>query len=143
MDLPIKRLVPEASLPTRSHPGDAGMDLYAVESMTLKPGERASIGTGLSIALPSGWGALVVPRSGLAAKHGIGVVNGPGLIDEGYRGEIRVLLINHAPSDAFHVEPGDRIAQLVLISVPEVELLEVDDLPVSDRAEGGFGSSGR
>lgn len=119
------------------------MDLYAVESVTLKPGERASIGTGISIALPLGWGALVVPRSGLAAKHGIGVVNGPGLIDHGYRGEIRVLLINHDSSDAFHVESGDRIAQLVLLAVPEVGLVEVDELPDSDRGQGGFGSSGR
>jgi dUTP pyrophosphatase len=143
MELPVQRLDPRAQLPVRAHPGDAGFDLVAIEPQTLKPGERASIGTGIAIALPDGWGALVVPRSGLAAKHGIGVVNGPGLIDAGYRGEIRVLLINHDPSEPFHIEPGDRIAQLVLVAVPDVRVVDVEELPGSARGEGGFGSTGR
>jgi dUTP pyrophosphatase len=143
MELPVQRLDPRAQLPVRAHPGDAGLDLCSIEAVMLKPGERASVGTGLAIALPEGWGALVVPRSGLAARHGIGVVNGPGLIDAGYRGELRVLLINHDPTDAFHVEIGDRIAQLVLIPVPDAAVAEVAELPGSTRGDGGFGSTGR
>jgi len=143
MELLVQRLDARASLPVRAHIDDAGFDLVAIESHTLKPGERASIGTGLAIALPADHAALVVPRSGLAAKHGIGVVNGPGLIDAGYRGEVRVLLINHDPNDAFHIEPGDRIAQLVLIPVPQVDVLETQVLPDSTRGAGGFGSTGR
>ncbi|MFP5225113.1 MAG: dUTP diphosphatase [Actinomycetota bacterium] len=143
MKIPIKRVHPDAVIPSRAHPGDAGADLVSVESVKLAPGERTSIGTGIAIALPEGWAALVTPRSGLAAKHGIGVVNGPGLIDAGYRGEIRVLLVNHDPVETFEIEVGMRVAQLVFIPVPEVDFCEVDELPASVRGEGGFGSTGR
>jgi dUTP pyrophosphatase len=143
MELPVKKLDPRARLPHRAHPGDAGLDLYAIESVKLAPGERAAIRTGIAIALPAGFGALVVPRSGLAAKHGIGVVNGPGLIDEGYRGELLVLLINHDPEEPFEIVEGDRIAQLVLLPVPELTTTEVEELPATGRGEGGFGSTGR
>lgn len=143
MKIPIKRVHPDAVIPSRAHPGDAGADLVSVESVKLAPGDRASVGTGIAIALPEGWAALVTPRSGLAAKHGIGVVNGPGLIDAGYRGEIRVLLVNHDPVETFEIEVGMRVAQLVFIPVPGAEFSEVDDLPASVRGEGGFGSTGR
>jgi dUTP pyrophosphatase len=142
-DVLVRRLDPGAAVPVRAHPGDAGLDLCSVEDVTLKPGERASVGTGIAVAIPQGYAGFVLPRSGLAAKHGIGVVNAPGLIDAGYRGEIRVLLVNHDPSDAFVVARGDRIAQLVIQRVEEVSLREVAELPDSARGEGGFGSTGR
>ncbi len=140
--LRVHRLRPDASLPRRAHPDDAGWDLSAVEPATLAPGERALVPTGLAIALPAGTGGLILPRSGLARDHGIGVVNAPGLIDAGYRGEIGVLLINHDPERPFTVEPGMRIAQLVVVETPPYDLIEVDDLPSSTRAQDGFGSTG-
>lgn len=142
MDLLVQRLDPRAVLPVRAHDDDAGLDLHAIEEQVLKPGARASIGTGLAIALPAGHAGLVVPRSGLAAKHGIGVVNGPGLIDAGYRGEVRVLLVNHDPDETFHIATGDRIAQLVVVAVPSIAIVETAALPGSTRGAGGFGSTG-
>jgi len=139
----VTRLDPSVPLPVRAHPGDAGMDLHASEDVVLKPGERASVGTGIAVAIPDGYAGFVVPRSGLAAKHGIGVVNAPGLIDAGYRGEIRVLLINLDPSDPFEIRRGERVAQLVIQRVEEASLREVSELPSSARGEGGFGSTGR
>jgi dUTP pyrophosphatase len=140
-ELPIRRLREDAVLPSRAYAGDAGLDLSAIEAVELAPGSRATIGTGLSIALPEGFAGLVVPRSGLASKHGIGVLNAPGLVDSGYRGEVRVILHNHG-MHTFRVEPGMRIAQLVLVAVEDVRLVEVDELPPSERGEGGHGSSG-
>lgn len=142
MNLLVQRLDPGVPLPSRAHPGDAGLDLCTRVDAVLAPGERAVLPTGLAIALPAGYAAFVHPRSGLAAKHGIGVVNGPGTIDAGYRGEIQVCLINmdrHTPV-TFH--RGDRIAQLVVQEVPQVTLLEVATLPGSARDAGGFGSTG-
>jgi dUTP pyrophosphatase len=140
--LAVARLVPEATLPTRAYPGDAGLDLYAVESATIWPGQRASVGTGIAVQIPDGQAGLVLPRSGLAAKHGIALVNAPGLIDAGYRGELRVLLLNTDPEQAFQVEPGERIAQLVLVDIRTPEVSEVAALKPSERGRGGFGSSG-
>jgi len=142
-ELLITRLDPGVPLPARAHPGDAGLDLHASEGAVLKPGERASVGTGIAVAIPDGYAGFVIPRSGLAAKHGIGVVNAPGLIDAGYRGEIRVLLVNLDPADVFEVRRGERIAQLVIQPVVEASLVEVSELPSSARGEGGFGSTGR
>jgi dUTP pyrophosphatase len=129
--------------PTQAHEGDAGYDLHAAEAATIGPGERASVGTGIAVAIPEGQAGLVIPRSGLAARHGISVVNAPGLIDSGYRGELRVLLLNTDRSEPFTVEPGDRIAQLVLVRVATEELEEVAELDETARGVGGFGSSGR
>jgi dUTP pyrophosphatase len=143
MRLDVKRLDPRATLPVRAHEGDAGLDLHALDGFTLKPGERAVISTGIAIALPSGTVGLVVPRSGLAAKHGLSVVNAPGIIDEGYRGEICVILLNTDASDAIEVAAGDRIAQLVIQRVESPAVVEVDELPETARGEGGFGSTGR
>ena len=143
MTLAFKRLSDAATIPTRAHDGDAGLDLYAAESARLAPGARASVGTGIAIAIPAGHAGLVVPRSGLAARHGIAVVNAPGLIDAGYRGELRVLLLNTDASEAFDVSPGDRIAQLVIAPVALAELVEVEELDATVRGAGGFGSSGR
>ena len=140
--LAVKRLRPEAILPAQAYPGDAGLDLAACERVELAPGARAVVGTGIAVALPPGHAGLVVPRSGLAARHGLGKVNAPGLIDEGYRGEIKVILLNTDREDAFVVEPGMRIAQLVVVELPRVELVEVDELPESERGAGGLGSSG-
>ena len=142
IDLPVTRLRDDAVLPTRAYPGDAGLDLVACERHELGPGERAMVGTGIAVAIPEGHAGLVIPRSGLAAKHGITIVNAPGLVDSGYRGELRVILQNTDPREAFVVEPGMRIAQLVLVGVPDSTLREVDELPGSERGEGGFGSSG-
>lgn len=139
----VQRLHEDARLPTRAHPGDAGLDLYAVEPALIGPAERVLVATGVSIELPPGHAGLVVPRSGLAARHGISVVNAPGLIDEGYRGELRVLLLNTDREAPFEVRAGDRIAQLVLIQVATPPVVEVDELSSSVRADGGFGSSGR
>jgi dUTP diphosphatase len=139
--LQVQRLRPEAVLPDRAYAGDAGLDLVACEGVTLCPGERASVGTGLAVAIPDGYAGFVQPRSGLAARHGITLVNTPGLIDAGYRGEIVVILLNTDATEAFTVEPGMRIAQLVLLAVPEVEPVVVDALPSSERGERGFGSS--
>jgi dUTP pyrophosphatase len=142
IDLPVTRLRDDAVLPSRAYPGDAGLDLVACERHELAPGTRAMVGTGIAVAIPDGHAGLVTPRSGLAAKHGITIVNTPGLVDSGYRGELRVILHNTDPTDTFVVEPGMRIAQLVLVAVAGPELREVAELPPSERGEGGFGSSG-
>lgn len=137
------RLSEAARAPTRAHEGDAGLDLYAAEAAQLAPGERASVGTGIAVQIPSGYAGLVLPRSGLAVRHGISVVNAPGLIDAGYRGEVRVLLLNTDRAESFGVEPGDRIAQLVVVAFDGRPPEEVDSLPETPRGSGGFGSSGR
>ena len=142
MNLRVVRLDERALLPTRAHRDDAGLDLRALEPAVLEPGERAAIRTGIALEIPLGQAGLVLPRSGLAARHGISVVNAPGLIDSGYRGEIRVLLLNTDRAAAFQVAAGARIAQLVLISVELPNICEVPELGVSDRGSGGFGSSG-
>ncbi len=143
MELRVAKLVPEAVLPSRAHEGDAGLDLYACESAHMGPGERWSVGTGVAVEIPEGHAGLVLPRSGLAKKHGIALVNAPGLIDSGYRGEIRVLLLNTDPAETFRVEPGDRIAQLVISPIALAEPVQVESLAESSRGDGGFGSSGR
>jgi dUTP pyrophosphatase len=142
MNLRIARLDERARLPTRAHDGDAGLDLYALEDALLAAGARASVPTGIAVEIPPGQAGLVLPRSGLAARHGISVVNAPGLIDSGYRGEVRVLLLNTDPRDPFRVSAGDRIAQLVLVRVELLTPVEVDSLTDSERGAGGFGSSG-
>ncbi|HZR96790.1 MAG TPA: dUTP diphosphatase [Gaiellaceae bacterium] len=141
IELPIRRLRDDAVVPTRAYSGDAGLDLAACERIELGPGERALVGTGLAVAIPDGYAGFVQPRSGLAAKNGITVVNSPGLVDSGYRGELQVVLLNTDAREAFVVEPGMRIAQLVVLRVPEIEPVEVDDLPASERGVRGFGSS--
>ena len=141
IELPIRRLRPDAQVPTRAYAGDAGIDLAACERVELAPGERALVPTGLAVAIPAGYAGYVQPRSGLATKHGISIVNTPGLVDSGYRGELLVNLLNTDPRERFVVEPGMRIAQLVVLAVPEVEPVEVDELPDSERGDRGFGSS--
>lgn len=143
MDLPIARLNENATLPSRAHDGDAGLDLYACEAAHIGPGERWSVGTGVGVEIPEGHAGFVLPRSGLAREHGIALVNSPGLIDSGYRGELRVLLLNTDPAEIFRVEPGHRIAQLVIVPIAMPVPLEVEALNDSARATGGFGSSGR
>ncbi len=142
MSLRVRRLEPDARLPSRAYPGDAGLDLYALEPATLAPGERAAIRTGIAVEIPEGQAGLVLPRSGLARRHGISVVNAPGLIDAGYRGEVQVLLLNTDRSEPFALAAGDRIAQLVLVGVHTPEVVEADELALSERGAGGFGSSG-
>jgi dUTP pyrophosphatase len=142
MRLPIKRLDPSVPLPRYARPDDAGLDLHAAETAVLKPGERALVPTGLAIAIPRGYAGLVMPRSGLALRHGVTVLNAPGLIDAGYRGELKVLLINHDETTTVTLARGERIAQLVISPVTTAELVEVDELPSSERGEGGFGSTG-
>jgi dUTP pyrophosphatase len=141
MTVAFKRLVPEAILPSYAHPGDAGMDLCSAESLVVPPGKRALVHTGLAMALPRGYEAQVRPRSGLALKRGITVLNTPGTIDEGYRGEIGVILANFGDEE-FKVEKGDRIAQMVVVPVTQAEITEVADLDATQRGEGGFGSTG-
>jgi dUTP pyrophosphatase len=141
IELPVRRLRPDAQVPTRAYVGDAGIDLAACDRVELAPGERALVSTGLAVAIPAGYAGYVQPRSGLATKHGISIVNTPGLVDSGYRGELLVNLLNTDPREAFVVEPGMRIAQLVVLAVPDVEPVEVDELPDSERGERGFGSS--
>jgi dUTP diphosphatase len=141
IELAIQRLREDAVVPTRAYSGDAGLDLAACERVELGPGERATVGTGLAVAIPEGYAGFVQPRSGLAARHGITIVNTPGLVDSGYRGELRVILLNTDMSEPFVVEPGMRIAQLVVMPVPELDLVEVDELPESERGVRGFGSS--
>jgi dUTP pyrophosphatase len=140
-ELPIQRLRPDAVIPERAYSGDAGLDLSACERVELGPGERAVVGTGLAVAIPDGHAGFVQPRSGLAARHGITIVNTPGLVDSGYRGELRVVLLNTDREHAFVVEPGMRVAQLVVVPVAEPEPIEVDELPASERGVRGFGSS--
>jgi dUTP pyrophosphatase len=144
IELPIRRLRPDATVPERAYGGDAGLDLAACERVELAPGARAVVGTGLAVAIPEGYAGFVQPRSGLAARNGLSIVNSPGLVDSGYRGELRVVLLNTDEAEPFVVEPGMRIAQLVVLPVPEVEPVEVDeleDLPGSGRGARGFGSS--
>ncbi|MET7282646.1 dUTP diphosphatase [Kribbella sp. NPDC005582] len=138
----IQRLDPDLPIPAYAHPGDAGADLVAVSDLTLKPGERGLVGTGIAIALQDGYAAFVHPRSGLAAKHGVSIVNAPGTVDAGYRGEIKVCLINLDPHAEVTLKRGDRIAQLVVQQVEKVKFVEVTTLPGSDRGEGGHGSTG-
>jgi dUTP pyrophosphatase len=142
IELPVRRLRPDAIVPARAYPGDAGLDLAACERLELAPGARASVGTGLAVAIPEGYAGFVQPRSGLADRHGITIVNSPGLIDSGYRGELKVILFNTDSAHPFVVEAGMRIAQLVVLELPEVELEEVDELPATERGVRGHGSSG-
>jgi dUTP pyrophosphatase len=143
VELKVARLKDGATLPTRANAADAGLDLYACEAAHIGPGERWSVGTGIAVEIPPGHAGLVLPRSGLAKKHGITLVNAPGLIDSEYRGELRVLLLNTDPADTFRVQPGDRIAQLVISPVVLAEPVEAVALADSARGDGGFGSSGR
>lgn len=144
MELRFQRLVDDARLPTRANAGDVGLDLYAAEAATIAPaGGRASIGTGLAVEIPAGHAGLVLPRSGTAARHGVALVNAPGLVDAGYRGELRVLLLNTDPKQPFEVRPAQRIAQLLVVPFATAEPLEVGELSESTRGDGGFGSSGR
>ena len=141
-ELPVARLRDDAILPAQAYDGDAGLDLAACERAQLGPGERAIVGTGVAVAIPAGYAGLVMPRSGLAARHGLTIVNAPGLIDSGYRGELKVILLNTDPREPFVIEPGMRVAQLVLVEAAAVQLVEVEALPVSVRGAAGFGSSG-
>ncbi|HEY5302537.1 MAG TPA: dUTP diphosphatase [Acidimicrobiales bacterium] len=143
MKIQIRRLHPDAVIPWPRHPGDAGGDLVAIEGCVLLPGARSMVSTGLSIAIPDGFAGFVLPRSGLASQHGVTCANAPGLIDAGYRGEIKVALVNLDAHLTYAVQPGDRIAQLVILATPRMEFDEVDVLPDSVRGDGGFGSSGR
>lgn len=142
IELQVARLRDDAVLPSQAYDGDAGLDLAACERVELGPGERGVAGTGLAVAIPEGWAGLVLPRSGLAARHGITIVNAPGLIDSGYRGEVKVILLNTDEREPFVVEPGMRVAQLVLVEAASVRLLEVDELTETERGVGGLGSSG-
>jgi dUTP pyrophosphatase len=142
IDLPVARLRDDAILPSQAYEGDAGLDLAACERLELAPGERAIVGTGIAVAVPEGWAGLVLPRSGLAARHGITVVNSPGLIDAGYRGEVKVIMLNTDKNNVFVVEPGMRIAQLVLVEAAGVHLVEQEELSTSERGAAGLGSSG-
>ena len=141
LELPVRRLREEAVLPAQAYPGDAGLDLATCERVELAPGERALVPTGLAVAIPDGHAGFVQPRSGLAARNGIAVVNSPGLIDSGYRGEVKVVLLNTDARETFVAEPGERIAQLVVLALPGVEPVEVNELPASERGALGFGSS--
>jgi dUTP pyrophosphatase len=143
IDLAVRRLHPDAVLPSRAYSDDAGLDLAACERLVLEPGGRAAVRTGLAVAIPEGYAGFVQPRSGLAANHGITIVNSPGLVDAGYRGEVLVILLNTDGEQPFVVEPGMRIAQLVIVAVPTASVHEVDELPASERAARGHGSSGR
>lgn len=142
MEIPLLKLDIDLPTPSHSHPGDAGVDLYARADVLLDPGERQMVPTGIAVAIPEGYAGLVVPRSGLAARHGIGVVNGPGLVDSGYRGELNVVLVNHG-AEPVALQRGDRIAQLVVVPFATQDFVEVDVLPASVRGAEGFGSTGR
>ncbi|HKT44564.1 MAG TPA: dUTP diphosphatase [Gaiellaceae bacterium] len=141
MEVAFRKLRDDAVVPSRAYDGDAGLDLASCERVVLAPGERAMVGTGLAVAVPDGYAGFVQPRSGLAARHGVTIVNTPGLVDSGYRGELRVVLLNTDAREPFVVEPGMRIAQLVVVPVAVAEPVEVDDLPESERGVRGFGSS--
>ena len=143
MELRFRILDDAATLPSRAHAGDAGLDLHAAQAAHIGPGERWQVSTGLAVEIPEGHAGLVLPRSGLALRYGISLVNAPGLIDSGYRGEIGVLLLNNDPAEIFRVEPGDRIAQLVVVPIAGLEPVTAEQLAASERGEGGFGSSGR
>ncbi len=142
LDVLLRRLDTDLPLPSYAHPGDAGADLLTTVDLRLEPGERALVPTGVALALPEGYVAFVHPRSGLAARHGLSIVNTPGTIDAGYRGEIKVLLINHDPREAIELRRGDRVAQLLIQRVERARFVEVDELPDSVRGEGGYGSTG-
>lgn len=142
IDVLIQRLSPDVPLPVHAHPGDAGLDLVSTRDATIEPGQRVLVPTGIAVALPPGWYAAIVPRSGLAVRSGLGIVNSPGTVDAGYRGEIQVCLINLDPQHVVTVSRGDRIAQMVLQQVPHVRLHEVEQLPGSARGADGFGSTG-
>jgi dUTP diphosphatase len=139
----VKRLDPGLPLPRFAHPGDAGLDLHAAQAITLQPGERGVIGCGLAVAIPHGYVGLVSPRSGTAVSMGLSMVNTPGVVDAGYRGEVRLVLINLDPSSPLEVKRGDRVAQLVVVPLAAVEVVETEELPDSRRGEDGFGSTGR
>jgi len=141
IELPFRRIHPDAVLPERAYSGDAGLDLVACERVELAPGERETVGTGIAVAIPEGHAGFVQPRSGLAARHGISIVNTPGLVDSGYRGELRVILLNTDARETFVVEPGMRIAQLVVVPLAPVDPVEVEELPDTERSVRGFGSS--
>jgi dUTP diphosphatase len=141
IELPVRRLRQDAVMPRRAYAGDAGLDLTTCERIELAPGERGVAPIGVAVAIPEGYAGFVQPRSGLAERHGIAVVNSPGLVDSGYRGELRVILLNTDPVETFVAEAGDRVAQLVVLPVPALELVEVDELPPSERGARGFGSS--
>jgi dUTP pyrophosphatase len=141
--LPVRRLDPDATLPAAAHPGDAGLDLVANREVTVAPGERATVPTGIAVAIPEGHAGWVLPRSGLASKHGITLANAPGLIDAGYRGEVMVAVVNLDRETSYTIRRGERIAQLVIVPFADVGVEEQDALPASERGEGGFGSSGR
>ena len=143
MELPFRRVREQASLPSGQHPGDAGLDLRAAEGAKVEPGGRVMVPTGVAVAIPEGHAGLVLPRSGLATRHGLTLANAPGLIDAGYRGEVIVAVVNLDPEEPVVIEPGDRIAQLVVVEVPDLEPAWVDELPPSERGAGGFGSTGR
>ena len=138
----VEVLITAQNVPSYSHPGDAGADLSSAEALTLAPGQRATVGTGVSIALPDGYVAFVVPRSGLASKHGITIVNSPGTVDAGYRGELKVTLLNTDLSEPFEIAGGGRIAQVIVMPVTQARFIPVEKLPVSERGESGFGSTG-
>jgi dUTP pyrophosphatase len=142
LDVPLLRLDPDLPPPSYAHPGDAGADLRTAVDVALAPGERALVPTGVALALPDGYVAFVHPRSGLAARHGLSIVNTPGTIDSGYRGEIKVMLINHDPTEPLELRRGDRVAQLVVQRFEEARFVEVDTLPASARGSGGYGSTG-
>ena len=142
MDLPFKRVRPEGALPSTQHEGDAGLDLRAAVDATIKPGERVMVPTGVAVAIPDGHAGLVLPRSGLASRHGLTLANAPGLIDAGYRGEVMCSMVNLDRDEGIEIRAGDRIAQLVIVAVPAVDPAWADELPESHRGEGGFGSTG-
>ena len=142
-ELPVRRLDPGLPLPAYAHPGDAGADLCAATEVVLPPGGRATVGTGIAVAVPDGYAAFVHPRSGLASRHGITLVNAPGTVDAGYRGEVKVVLLNTDPAEPFTVRRGDRIAQLVVQPVTRARFIDSDELPPTPRGDGGFGSTGR
>jgi len=143
MELKVQLLSDSATLPTRAHEGDAGLDLYAAEAAHIGPGERWQVATGIAVEIPDGHAGMVLPRSGLARRNGISLVNAPGLIDSGYRGELKVLLLNNDPAEVFRISPGDRIAQLVITPVVSAEPVQAEVLTETERGEGGFGSTGR
>jgi dUTP pyrophosphatase len=143
MKIEVQRLDPDLPLPAYARPGDAGLDLLAAEDVTLKPGERAAVATGIAVAIPEGYAGFVHARSGRALREGLALVNAPGLIDAGYRGEIKVLVVNLDSFSAVEIRRGEKVAQLVVQAVERVSLEEVEELPPSERGPGGFGSTGR
>jgi dUTP pyrophosphatase len=143
MELKVQLLTDSAVLPTRAHEGDAGLDLHASEAAHIGPGERWQVATGIALEIPEGHAGLILPRSGLARRNGISLVNAPGLIDAGYRGEVKVLLLNNDPAEVFRIKPGDRIAQLLITPYVTAEPVRAEGLTETDRGDGGFGSTGR